>query len=85
MELRRVVVLGALLAVAPIAGCGEGSSGEDGGASSAVERQNDQAQREYQACTEQAEELAETEGADAGSEHLEQCVDNLANETLVEE
>lgn len=79
MKIRTVVATTAL--VVALAGCGE--SGGDGG-SSPVDKANEKAQREYDACVKQADEIANTQGADAGGAHLDECVDNFANETLVE-
>jgi hypothetical protein len=67
---RRRAVLGMAVIALLLAGCGGGG--------------NDKAQREYKACTQQADEIATTQGAAAGSAHLKHCTEDLANGATVE-
>lgn len=71
-------------AVLALAGCETSSSSDSGDKPSAVERNNDQAQREFQICMKQADQIARTQGADAGSAKIDECTNNLANESQVE-
>lgn len=78
-------VLGGLAVVAVIAAVVISDGGTDSGSKpSAVDRNNAQAQREFRICEQQADQIARTQGADAASEHLDQCVDALANESQVQ-
>lgn len=71
----RRVLAGVLIALAlAIAGCGSSESAH-----------NEKAKKEQEICFEQAEELAGSKGAAAGGEHLDDCVQNYANELQVEE
>jgi hypothetical protein len=72
----------AAVVAALLAGCGRSASNTGG--SSPAERSNKQAQREFDACTKQADEIARTQGADAGSAHVRQCTEHLARETQVQ-
>jgi hypothetical protein len=65
--------------VLALAGCGGGSEGS--GPADRPDPAADQAQREFDICLEQADQIAATQGAEAGSAHLEECTRNLANET----
>jgi len=71
-----VIVAGSL--ATPLLGCG-------GSGNPTIEKANAKAHGEYEVCMEQAEEIANQQGADAGSEHMDQCVNNLSHETYVEE
>ena len=78
-------VLGGLAVVAVIVAVVISDGTPDSGSKpSAVDRNNDQAQREFRICEQQADQIARTQGADAASEHLDQCVDALANESQVQ-
>lgn len=78
-------VLGGLAVVAVIAAVVISDGGTDSGSKpSAVDRNNAQAQREFRICEQQADQIARTQGADAASEHLDQCVEALANESQVQ-
>lgn len=75
----RMIVAIALVALV-LAGCSTDSGGGDGRVNGA----NDRAQIEFRACEKQADRIAATQGADAGSAHLDECVDALANGTSVQ-
>lgn len=79
----RLLAVAALAVALAVAGC-ESSSSDSGGAPSAVERNNDQAQREYDACEKQADQITNQQGIDAGSAKLDECVDAYARQSQVE-
>lgn len=68
------IAVGTVLALGVLVG---GCGGEESSA-------NKQANREFDICMEQADEIASTQGSDAASDHLDQCVDSYANEAQVE-
>lgn len=68
----------AMLAALLLAGCG-GSDDPP----SATDRANAQADREREACFEQADQIAATAGADAGSAKLDQCVEQYSRDLQV--
>lgn len=79
----RLLAVAAIAAALAVAGC-ESSSSDSGGAPSAVERNNNQAQREYDACEKQADQIANQQGIDAANAKLDECVDAYAQQSQVE-
>lgn len=75
---RKLAVPVVLVTAAIVAGCGEEDHGSGGSAAP------DPAREEFDICTEQADRIAETQGADAGSAALDQCVEDYGNEAQVE-
>lgn len=81
--MKRTALIATLAAALLAGGCG-GDDGGGGGKPSKVDKANQQAAREFDACMKQADQIADSQGAEAGSAKLDECVTNRANETLVE-
>jgi hypothetical protein len=75
---RIAATLGAVLVVAA-SGCGDSASS---GSSPENESRDQQGQREFRICMKQADGNAKTQGAEAAKEHMDQCVESLANGTF---
>lgn len=75
-----VVALVVAIAGFIVVSSGVFSGGSDNAAERAMDRRNDQADRELDICFEQADRIADQLGADAGSAHLDQCVEQYGND-----
>jgi hypothetical protein len=80
----RKLLMAALVAAALIAGCGEDSGDSAPAGTTGPETPNQQAEREYEICKRKADRIADTQGANAGIKHLEQCTDQYARDLQVE-